>query len=547
MSDKETLKKAGKIHSAIPELAEQLRRGDLDRREFLRTTALLGLSATAAYALAGKMTGKHFVPKAGAQTPRRGGNLRVSSFVKEITDPATYDWSEKGNVGRQIVEPLVQIGHDNVARGHLAESWQASEDLNTWTFNLRQGVKWSNGDDFGADDVIYNFTRWIDPKSGSSNEARFSAVQEPPEKIDDHTVRFNLARPELAMPESMGDYPALIVHRRFGDEGGDLSKNPVGTGAFELTEIRVGEIARFRKRADTHWTGDVYLDEITFIDTGGDPSAELAGFASGQFDINYQTTVEQVPAIGQIPTLSLNQRATAQTGVARMRMSEAPWDNVKLRQAVLAAIDHARVLEIAYQNLGVAGEDHHVAPVHPAYAELPRRQQDYERARALLAEAGYPNGVEVDMQCVDSPKWEQSTSIAIAEMLRPAGITVNLKILPGATYWDQWDKWPFSMTSWTHRALGTQVLNLAYRSGGVWNETAYNNSEFDRLLDQAGGVVDVNERRKLMAQLEKIIQNDAIVIQPYWRSVFNTTTDKVRNFNVQPALEQHFNQVWLDA
>ena len=214
---------------------------------------------------------------------------------------------------------------------------------------------------------------------------------------------------------------------------------------------------------------------------------------------------------------------------------------------MLAAIDNKRILEIAYQGLGLPGEDHHVAPVHPAYADLPDKKQDYDLARRLLAEAGHANGIEFDVQCVDSPEWEQNTTIAIAEMLRPAGITANVNVLPGKTYWDRWDTWPFSLTSWTHRALGTQVLNLGYRKGGVWNETAYANPEFDRLLDQAGGTVDVNERRKVMAKLEKMMQDDAIMIQPYWRSVFTTSTDKVRNYNVQPALEQHLNQVWLDA
>ncbi len=540
-------KRAAKTHSAIPELAEQLRKGEIGRRDFLRTATLLGLSATAAYALAGKMTGAHFVPRAMAQAGKRGGNLRVSMFVKEITDPAIFDWSEKGNVARQFVDPIVRISPDNIATPHLAESWQASEDLKTWTFKLRQDIKWSNGDDFGADDIIFNFTRWIDPDTGSSNENRFSALKEPPEKIDDHSVRFNLERPELAMPESMGDYPALIVHRRFSDEGGDLSKNPVGTGAFELVEFNVGERAVLRRRADQHWTGEVYLDQITYIDLGGDASAEINAFVSGQVDLSHLTSVEQVLAIRQIPGLNLNETATAQTGVVRMRLTEEPWGNAKLRQAVLAAIDNQRLLEIAYQGLGLPGEDHHVAPVHPAYADLPDKKQDYDLARRLLAEAGHANGIEFDVQCVDSPEWEQNTTIAIAEMLRPAGITANVNVLPGKTYWDRWDKWPFSLTSWTHRALATQVLNLGYRKGGVWNETAYANPEFDRLLDQAGGTVDVNERRKVMAKLEKLMQDDAIIIQPYWRSIFTTSTDKVRNYNVQPALEQHLNQVWLDA
>src|SRR3546814_3633226 len=93
-----------------------------------------------------------------------------------MSDPATFDWTEKSNVARQIVEYLTITGDDNVTRPYLAESWSASEDLKTWEFKLRKGVKWSNGDDFNADDVVYNFTRWLDAKTGSSNVGLFSAM-----------------------------------------------------------------------------------------------------------------------------------------------------------------------------------------------------------------------------------------------------------------------------------------------------------------------------------------------------------------------------------
>ena len=156
-------RRKGTRHPHIPELREKLRRGEINRRDFLRTATLLGMSTAAAYAMAGLRPGNGVIPAAHAQTPKKGGNLRVSMNVKEMTDPATYDWSEKGNLARHMTEPLVRINKDNIAEPYLAEKWEASEDLKTWTFHLRKGVKWSNGDDFGADDVVFNFTRWLDP------------------------------------------------------------------------------------------------------------------------------------------------------------------------------------------------------------------------------------------------------------------------------------------------------------------------------------------------------------------------------------------------
>ncbi|MGZ8996138.1 MAG: ABC transporter substrate-binding protein, partial [Rhodospirillales bacterium] len=245
-------------HPALHEMQDRLRRGLISRRDVLAAASRLGLGAAAALAMVGPAGRSHGAVAAqdAAATPRFGGTLRCSMNVKEITDPATYDWSEKSNVARHMIEPLVRINDDNIAEACLAEGWEVSEDLKTWTFRLRQGVRWSNGDAFTADDVVFNFARWLDPATGSANLSRFSALTTTVEtgktdatgkpvlstsgrpgaveKIDDHAVRFHLNQPDVTLPESMADYTALIVHRDFAQAGGDLAKAPIGTGAFVL-------------------------------------------------------------------------------------------------------------------------------------------------------------------------------------------------------------------------------------------------------------------------------------------------------------------------
>ncbi|MBU0726958.1 MAG: ABC transporter substrate-binding protein [Alphaproteobacteria bacterium] len=553
-----TKKTTDGLHSYIPRLAEQLGQGRVGRRDFLRTAALLGVSSTVAYGLADKIMGTSSAALAQSATPKKGGTLRVSMNVKEISDPAIYDWSEKGNIGRHIVESLTQVGSDNVTRPHLAESWDASDDLKTWTFRLRKGVKWSNGDDFIADDVVFNFERWLDPATGSSNLGRFSSmtVEEGGkkkmapnaiERVDAHTVRFNLQTADIALPESMGDYPALIVHRNFTKQGGNLAENPVGTSPFALKNFRVGETAVFERREGAYWGGEVYLDGIQYVDHGDDHSAWLAAIASNQVDLLYRLIAQNVPAIKQMPQLQMYETVTGQTGVARMKVDQKPFDDIRVRQAIQACIDHGRLLEIAYQGFGVPGEDHHVSPVHPEYAKIPAMTQDYDKARKLLAEAGHGNGLDLTIDCVAQPAWEPNTCLALAEMLKPAGINLKVNILPGGTYWDRWTTTPFGFTSWTHRPLGVQVLNLAYRSGVAWNESSYANPEFDKLLDDAMGVLDPTKRKEKMVPVQKLLQQDAVIIQPYWRSIFTVANKKVKGFEIQPAEEMHLNKVWLDA
>ena len=558
-----------RVHPYVPELVEQLRSGKIDRREFLRTTTLLGVSAAAAYAAAGKITGEGFVAPARAATPKMGGTLRASSRVQRMDDPATFDWVPSSNQSRTMLEYLVETGNDNVTRPHLAESWEASDDLKTWTFNLRKGVKWTNGDDFGADDVVHNFTRWLDPATGSSNQGLFSAMTEEydtgekkddgtpkmgkkmkagaVEKVDEHTVRLNLSRSVLSIPENLFNYPTAIVNKRFDDDGKDLSKNPVGTGPWTMSEFAIGE-RFFAKRHDKgYWGGDVYLDQIEYYDHGDDPSAAINALESGQVDQVFEVPISLVERVRGMKGVNLYAADTAQTAVARMKTALAPFDNKGLRQAMQACLDHAKLLDIAHQGVGKPGEDHHVAPIHPEYFALPPLKQDYAKAKKLLADAGYPNGIDLSLDVNNSAAWEVAACEGIKEQLAPAGINLTLNVMPGAQYWDLWTKTPFGMTTWTHRPLGVMVLNLAYRSGVPWNESGYSNADFDAMLDQASSILDVEERRKVMEKVQLHLQDEVVFLQPLWRAVTMAANEKVQGIGAHPTAYHLWRDVWINA
>jgi peptide/nickel transport system substrate-binding protein len=557
----------GRVHPKIVEAQDLLRRGRLDRRGFVRIAALLGMSAGAAYALAGLP-----VPAFAAEgdlpfapddpNAREGGILRVAMQVQKMEDPATFSWTQMSNQARQIIEYMTMTGPDNVTRPMLAERWEASDDLKTWTFHLRRGLLWHNGDEFNADDVVFNFERWCDPTLGSSNAglSTFSAVLKDEgdkkvlipgaiEKVDDHTVRLNLIKPVLSVAEDLYNYPTAIVHRDFKPP---FAENPLGTGPYQLAEFEVGSRCILKRAKETsdgkpfqYWGGKVYLDEIHYFNF--DAENQLTALASGDVDAIYEFGIEQLELARAIEGQIVAAR-TAQTLACRMRVTEAPFGNEKLRKAVQLGLDTSVYRELIFQGDGDEGEHHHVSPIHPEYFPLPKIERDVARARELLAEAGYPNGVTltIDVGNTDGP-WQQSVCEIMRDQLKDVGVTLNINVMPASRYWEIWDKTPFGATAWTHRPLGTMVMSLGYRSGAAWNESAYANPEFDRALDAAEAVLDVEERKKKMEVAERILQDSAVLLLPVWRPVYTMTSKQVHGYPPHPTQYHQFNKVWIAA
>jgi peptide/nickel transport system substrate-binding protein len=537
-------------HQAIKGLKRELAEKKIDRREFVRFAALLGLGAPAAYALAGRVSGDPFAPAARADTMPKGGTFRFGTRIKDIKNPHTYSWGGyDSNVARQVCEYLTFTDDKGVTHPYLFEKWKPSDDLKTWTFNLRQGVKWRNGQDLTMDQVIWNLKRVLDPAIGSSmiglmkgyllNE-KTGADGKPTteiwdanaiEKVDDHTMRFNCKVPQVAVPEHLFHYPMAILHP---DDKGVFGVGSQGTGPFELTEFEIGKKAVLKARKG-YWGGDANIDVLEQIDVGDDATASIAALASKQLHGLVFADPAQYDALKALPHLAYYDVPTAETGVIRMRVDQKPFDNPKVRQAMRLALDPEVVLKVALHGLGVIGENHHCSVAHPDYAKLPATTRDVEKAKKLLAEAGYPNGIQSEITVPNDQAWFEPQAEACVEMWKEAGIDVKISKVPGASYFDIWTKVPLGTTIWYHRPLAIMVLGLAYRTGVPWNESGYSNKQFDEILAKAEGVIDVDKRRELVGQLEKIMQDDGPLAQPVFRKTFTFMDKKVKGFSMHPT------------
>ncbi|MFN2290604.1 MAG: ABC transporter substrate-binding protein [Anaerolineae bacterium] len=573
-------KETNDAHPYIPELKDLYQKGRITRREFLRNATLLGMSMTAASAFlaaCGPTTEPTSAPEptqapmateapqateppAAGMGPTRGGTLKVASRVQKVTHPAQLSWVSPSNQLRQVAEYLTYYGVDNVARPLLLESWTPSEDLQTWTLNLRQGIMHNNGDEFNADDVIFTMKEWLNEDVGSSMLGLIGDYlsAENIEKVDDYTVTLNLSRPEIAVPEHLFHYPALILNHRTFE--GDFIKAPHGTGPYTLESYSEGERVLLKRREDYWQNGEdgqplPYLDEMEFIDMGEEASAWIAAIQAGEvdyLDLGDNVSPDFYLALKDNPDVIVDGVPTGITRVMRMRVDIDPWTDNNVRMALKLCQNHEKVLNLAYFGQGLQGQDFHVYENHPEYCTKDIPAYDPERAKQLLADAGYPDGLDVQISV--GTGWPDIVSYAeiLKEDAAPAGFNITLNTMPNSQYWEQWTEVDLGVTPWTHRPLGTMILNLAYTadSDGVpvaWNESRWVDDEFSQLLEQANGTVDIEARRQIFCDLEQIQMDRGSVGIPYWMNIWMVYRTNVMNVVPHPNIYMLFNETWKSA
>lgn len=479
-----------------------------------------------------------------AQEPRRGGAMRVAfPGTAGQLDPALYTAQEDYTIGWGVYNGLTWVDRDLRAQPVLAKSWHAADDLMTWTFELRKGIKFHHGKAFTAEDVVYTFERILDESTGSPLRSVIHYLDQV-QKVDDYTVAFHLSSPNADLPTNVGAVQARIVpHDRTPDE---IKSDPVGTGPFLLEEYVPGDHTTLVRNEEYWEEGLPYLDEVRHLYMP-EEATQIAALRGGRVHLMWQIGFENLPAVEADPNAEILQVPGGTYQDIVMRVIDEPYTDNRVRKALKLCVDRSAMQEIVLRGLGELGNDHPIPPINPYYAEeLPVRAQDIEQAKTLLAEAGYEAGLDLTLHTSDVRPGLVDQAVAFKEMARPAGVRVEIKRVPAEVYWSEyWMKVPLCMSNWNPRPTADETLTTAYHSEAKWNETFFESEELDQIIEMARGETDESKRMDLYRRAQKLIRNRDGAIISYFKPIVQAKHRRVQNFHGHPISYINLKESWL--
>jgi peptide/nickel transport system substrate-binding protein len=423
---------------------------------------------------------------------------------------------------RMIYEPFVAADATMQPIPWLAEKWESNDKATQWTFHLRQGVKFHDGSPLTADDVVYTFRRLLDPKTGSPAASELGAIKpEAFQAVDPATVKVKLDSAIAELPSILATKHGMVVKNNSSSD--DIRLHPNGTGPYTLKELKIGDLKTTFTRNPNYWRSGLPKSECLTVTAITEPISRVAALKSGEADIVLVVDPATISTLKDDPTVTLTKAPGGSAITMGMFMDVSPFDNPKVRTAMKLVIDRQALVDTALLGFGVPGNDNPILPSSPDAYRHDIIKRDVAKAKQLLAEAGHPDGISVDLHAADLMPGTMAMVQAYQQMASEAGIKVNIINESPGEYWDTiWLKQPFAVSNWGMRTTPA-ALSVAYRKKAPWNETHFFSDEYDRLLDQAATTLEPEARRKLYQEAQRMIAEEGGVMIPMFANIVAAT------------------------
>lgn len=533
-------------------LARSFLQGNIDRRTFLRRGTALGSAAAASGLLgsllaacggsdSGSSSGNAGTPATGAA---RGGTLKAAlTGEPDSLDPAKSQIYTGAQVYDNVFSKLVDIDENQEVYGVLATKWE-QPDPRTWVFTLRDGVKFHNGEPFGAKDVKYTFERILAPDTASGYAPLYAVIDSI--SADRPTqVTFKLKTtfgPFLTNLANNGE----IVNRKAIAQG-DAARKPVGTGPFRLVKWTQGQGATLERNPDYFVEDQPYLDGIEFRFALVDQS-RIDSLRSGELDWVDAVPLQQLPTLSKDPTFAyVSSPVAGIPDFLAMNTAKAPFDRVEVRQAIAYAVDREAIRRVAYFGAGESGGQEVPSKSKWFGGADPYGKPDVAKAKALLAQAGV-SGLQVEY--LGLPQYPEllKTGEVVREQLKAIGIDMRIKQVDVSVWFDRFSKGDYQITSaYQERTIDPDnFYSLVLKSGGSINTTGYANPRADRLIEQAAKETDEAKRKALYIRLRKLVWQDVPLLFVHYETLNYLMRKQVRGATVNPTLELRLGQVSME-
>ncbi|BBZ33693.1 ABC transporter substrate-binding protein [Mycolicibacterium confluentis] len=480
-------------------------------------------------------------------TPKDGGTLTLAAIgggQTETLDPTKWaNTPDQTRLGA-LYDQLVELGQDGSPQMLLASEFTPNEDGTEWTMSVRENVKFHDGTPLTAADVLYSLRRVVD--SGAAAAATLSVVDfDRTEKVDDHTIVFQLKKPA-------GDFPSFFVDPSTSivKSGTENFEAPVGTGPFKFKSWTRGDRSVF-VRNDDYWGTKAHLDELVVMPMS-DETARVNAVLSGAVDVSVDVSPTSVAAFEQAGV-----SVAAKTGAAAsnfyMRADSAPTNQPALREALSLAIDRQKCVDVALQGKGTVASDLFGVnfPSFPKDAET--ISYDPERAKSVLAKAGI-NNPSITLHLGPGGPGMVECAQVFQESAKAAGITIDFSTVPGQDVFNPdagYLSWDFGMTAWLGASF-EYLARMTMLNGAFFDEVGFANPEFDRAFFEAQALMDADARNAAYAELAKQIQQEHIYIVWGYGDFLTAHAGKVQGLDAYAGGKQvgfrmaGLNEVWLD-